>query len=71
MEWYDKVVIPSDILKSKGETDYKSKVRSGYKKKKVKKGPTLSSFNTRCCNQVNNFTHNSKMYCNVCNRSIG
>ena len=71
MEWYDKVSVPLDILKSKGETDYKSKVHSGGKKKKVKKGPRPSLRSKRHCNEVSNYLYKGVVYCTVCHRSVG
>ena len=71
MSWYDKVVVPADILKSKGETTINPKVRYGGKKKKVKKGPRPSLSNTRCCGKVSNHTYKGTTYCNNCHRSVG
>ena len=71
MEWYDKVVVPPDILKSKGETTINPKVRYGGKKKKVKKGPKPSLRNQRHCNEVSNYLYKGVVYCTVCHRSVG
>ena len=72
MSWLDNLSVPADILKSKGEVEYKSKVRSnGRKQKKAKKGPKPSLSNTKCCGKVSNHTYKGKTYCNKCHRSVG
>ena len=70
-KWLQGVVVSKAVLKSKAEYSSKSKVRSGRKKKKVKKGPKLSSFNVRCCGKQDTFAYQGKTYCNVCDRSVG